>query len=223
MNLENNNLEFWLRRVTWGLMSLLVAAMCAYAAVYFLPGMPFSFRPDVYPSSSFTVLLLAHIGGAIIAALAGPLQFWGSFRRKYKKWHRLLGFSYLFGVCIAAPAALMISPISKGGLTTHIGFAILAVLWAGATLIAYYQISRKNWHAHQQWMIRSYALTLAFVTLRLWLGGLVLTGASFDEVYQTVAWLCWVPNLIIAELYIGWSANRFYVATIANNSVQLQN
>ncbi|OUS38574.1 hypothetical protein A9R01_03115 ['Osedax' symbiont bacterium Rs2_46_30_T18] len=222
MNFENNKLEFWLRRLSWGLMSLLVVALCVYSAVYFMPGMPFSFRPEVYPSSSFTWLLLAHIGGAIIAALAGPLQFWGGFRRKHKKWHRLLGFSYLLGVCIAAPAALMISPISKGGLTTHIGFAILAVLWAGATVIAYYEISRKNWHAHQQWMIRSFALTLAFVTLRLWLGGLALTGAPFDEVYQTVAWLCWVPNLIIAELYIGWVANRYAVSTLSNNRVVQQ-
>ena len=71
MILDNNNVEFWLRRVAWGLMTLLVIALCIYSAVYFLPGMPFSFRPDVYPGSSFTIFLLAHIGGAIIAALAG--------------------------------------------------------------------------------------------------------------------------------------------------------
>ncbi|EPJ48470.1 MAG: hypothetical protein OFPI_29290 [Osedax symbiont Rs2] len=219
---ENNNFEFWVRRVGWGLMSLMIVALCAYSAVYFLPGMPFSFRPEVYPGSSFTIFLLAHIGGAIIAALAGPPQFWSSFRSKHKKWHRLLGLSYLLGVCIAAPAALMISPISKGGLSTHIGFALLAVLWAGATLIAYFEISRKNWHAHQQWMIRSFALTLAFVTLRLWLGTIALTGAPFDEVYQTVAWLCWVPNLLIAELYIGWRASRSKDSARSENNAQLQ-
>jgi len=218
VNTKKNNLEFWVRRLGWWLMTVLVVVLCLYSAAYFLPGMPFSFRPDVYPISSFTWFLLAHIGGAMVAALAGPLQFWGSFRLKYKKWHRFLGMSYLAGVAIAAPAALIISPISQGGLTTHIGFAILAMLWAGATLIAYYKIINKQWRAHQQWMIRSYALTLAFVSLRLWLGGLALTGAPFDEVYQSAAWLCWVPNLIVAELYLGWRASAFAGAKLSGNA-----
>ena len=221
MNLENSHVEFWLRRVGWWLMTVFVVILCLYAAAYFLPGMPFSFRPDVYPSSSFTWLLLAHIGGAMLAALAGPLQFWGGFRRKYKKVHRIIGLSYLAGVCISAPAALIISPISQGGLTTHIGFAMLAILWAGATFIAYYHIISKDWRAHQRWMIRSFALTFAFVTLRLWLGGLALTGAPFDEVYQTTAWLCWVPNLIIVELYLGMRANKFAVSSVSEKSTGL--
>lgn len=220
MSLQKNNTEFLLRRTGWWLMTVLVVVLCLYSAAYFLPGMPFSFRPDVYPVTGFTVFLLAHIGGAMLAALAGPLQFWRHFRLKHKKWHRLLGFSYLTGVVIGAPAALVISPISQGGLTTHIGFSILAILWGATTLIAYLKIIAKDYDGHQQWMIRSFALTLAFVTLRLWLGGLAMTGAPFDEVYQTTAWLCWVPNLIIAELYLGWRAREAISSTFTGNAIQ---
>jgi hypothetical protein len=188
--------------IGWIVMVVLVAVLSVYSIAYFIPGMPFSFRPEVYPQSPLTVFLLAHIGGAVVAALSGPLQFWGSFRQNNVKTHRVLGKFYLLGVLVAGLSALIISPISQGGLVTHIGFALLAVTWLVATFMAYKRVLGKDWLAHQRWMIRSYSLTLAFVSLRIWLGGLVLTGAPFEEVYQTVAWICWVPNLIIAECYI---------------------
>ncbi|MEQ9003518.1 MAG: DUF2306 domain-containing protein, partial [Pseudomonadales bacterium] len=56
---------------------------------------------------------------------------------------------------------------------------------------------------HRRWMVRNFALTFAAVTLRLELG--LLTGAlgwSFDHAYLTVAWLCWVPNLVVAEWWL---------------------
>ena len=48
-----------------------------------------------------------------------------------------------------------------------------------------------------------------FLSLRLWLPGLLITtDADFEQVYQTVAWLCWVPNLIITELYLQGQMNK---------------
>jgi hypothetical protein len=49
-------------------------------------------------------------------------------------------------------------------------------------------------------MVRNFALTFAAVTLRLWLPGSVLSGVPFEVAYPIVAWLCWVPNLVVAEL-----------------------
>ncbi len=207
------NSEQRVRQIGWIVMCVLVLILCLYSAAYFIPGMPFSFRPEVYPESVLTIFLISHIAAAIIAALAGPLQFWGEFRKKRAKAHRCLGWLYLLGVAIAAPSALIIAPISQGGLTTHIGFSLLAICWGASTLIAYYQIVNGNWQSHRQWMIRSYALTLAFVPLRLWLGGLTALGADFAEAYQTVAWLCWVPNLVIAELYLAKMATKQNVDT----------
>jgi hypothetical protein len=48
-------------------------------------------------------------------------------------------------------------------------------------------------------MIRSYALCLAAVTLRLWLPVGLAQGVRFEVMYPLVAWLCWVPNLMLAE------------------------
>ena len=56
---------------------------------------------------------------------------------------------------------------------------------------------------HRCWMIRSYALTFAAVTLRLELPlFFIFGGMEYPVASSYVAWLCWVPNLFIAELYL---------------------
>jgi len=48
-------------------------------------------------------------------------------------------------------------------------------------------------------MVRNFALTFAAVTLRLWLPASVASGIGFEVAYPAVAWLCWLPNLLVAE------------------------
>lgn len=49
-------------------------------------------------------------------------------------------------------------------------------------------------------MIRSWALTLAAVTLRLYLPLVMILDLSFLPWYRAISFLAWVPNLIAAEL-----------------------
>ena len=60
-------------------------------------------------------------------------------------------------------------------------------------------------------MIRSFALTFAAPTLRLWLGTLIavqlLAGRTdfeqfFDDAYAVVPFMCWLPNIVVAEIMI---------------------
>ncbi|MBB4944473.1 hypothetical protein F4556_000008 [Kitasatospora gansuensis] len=63
-------------------------------------------------------------------------------------------------------------------------------------------------------MIRSFALTFAAPTLRLWFGVLILlqvlagraAGGDVDhmvaQAYAAVPFLCWLPNIVVAELMI---------------------
>jgi hypothetical protein len=89
-----------------------------------------------------------------------------------------------------------------GGLTARAGFGLLAVCWTGSTLNAYRHIRQGNLSAHRSWMIRSYALTLAAVTLRVYLPSSQLAGIPMPVAYPAIAWLCWVPNLLIAEWFV---------------------
>jgi hypothetical protein len=62
----------------------------------------------------------------------------------------------------------------------------------------------RDFKAHRRWMIRSYAMILAAVTLRIELPLLAMWLQGFLPAYNIVAWLCWVPNLFVAE----WIARR---------------
>ncbi len=51
-------------------------------------------------------------------------------------------------------------------------------------------------------MIRNFALTFAAVTPRLWLPACVASGLPFEIAYPAIAWVCWLPNLVVAELLV---------------------
>ena len=77
----------------------------------------------------------------------------------------------------------------------------MAVLTLATTSVAYLRIRAKDEFSHKEWMTRSYALIFAAPTLRLLLGLYVgAFGIEEVEAYQAVAWSCWVPNLIVAEI-----------------------
>jgi hypothetical protein len=98
-------------------------------------------------------------------------------------------------------AGLYMSIYSFGGLVTHIGFGALAVLLLWTTLLAYMATWRRNIATHRRWMLSSYALIFAAVTLRIELPLLIVAFGDFTPAYQVVSWLCWVPNLLWAQWY----------------------
>ena len=51
-------------------------------------------------------------------------------------------------------------------------------------------------------MIRSVALILAGVTLRIQLPVSLIAGIAFDRAYPVITWSCWVPNLLLAEWFL---------------------
>lgn len=55
---------------------------------------------------------------------------------------------------------------------------------------------------HRAWMIRSFALTFAAVTLRLYLPLAALLSINFIDAYRAISFLAWVPNLAVVELYL---------------------
>ena len=57
-------------------------------------------------------------------------------------------------------------------------------------------------------MIRNFALTFAAVTLRLWMMPLTLLLGEVAGC-EVTAWICWIPNLIVAEGIVqGWFRRR---------------
>ena len=152
--------------------------------------------------------LRTHVAASGVAMILGAFQFSKTLRRKAPSLHRWSGRAYVLACVIGGLAGGVIALSSTAGLIAGAGFFMLAVLWAPFTLLALVSALRKDFIAHERWMIRSFALTFAAVTLRIQMpiaGGLGEAGViptDFVWSYQCIAWLAWVPNLIVAELFI---------------------
>lgn len=108
-------------------------------------------------------LLFPHALGGAIALLSGPLQFSRRFRSRHLKFHRVLGRVYIFSVLIAATLALILTQ----GNGLEIGTYVQAGAWITCTLAAFLTARNRQLVQHRQWMIRSYAVTFTFVSLRV--------------------------------------------------------
>jgi uncharacterized membrane protein len=194
----------------WIMMMLLASLIVLVFALPYLtldPEVFFPAQKEVYVNH--VPMLLMHVLGGTIALLLGPWQFRQAIRNKHLQVHRWMGRFYLAAVLFGGVGGLYMASLAYGGLPARAGFGMLAVLWLMTGCMAYMHIRQKNIATHRQWMIRNYSLTFAAVTLRLWLPLLnEVIGYDFKEAYITVAWLCWVPNLLAAEIFIGWENAR---------------
>jgi len=174
----------------------------------------FSFRSDVNFLLSKPVDLVhflpwriafyLHITGAMFALAVGPFQFLTGLKVKFKKVHRIIGYIYVLGILLlAGPAGFFMSFFASGGVGSKIAFGVLSIAWVTTTWLGLKTILQKKIPEHRAWMIRSYALTFAAVTLRLWTP-ILSVGFNFSEAetLAIVPWLAWIPNLLVAEWLI---------------------
>ena len=150
---------------------------------------------------------LAHFIGGGIALFIGPFQFNTRLRNRFLNGHRWAGRVYLLAVLLGGIAAVTLAFNATGGLPSELGFGLLGSLWIISAGFAYSRIRSGDLVGHEYWMIRNYALTLSAVTLRIYLTIVLVNDIAFIPAYQVIAWLCWVPNLIIAEWIISIKKN----------------
>ncbi len=158
--------------------------------------------PEILKSTLYNIAFYTHISFGGIALLIGWLQFHQKIRKKYTALHKTVGKIYVVSILISGPSGFYISFFASGGISTFLGFSIGALLWTILTFLGYLKIRQGNLELHKKYMMYSYAGTFGAVTLRLWLPLLMYIFGSFIIAYQIVAWLSWLPNLIIAHLIL---------------------
>jgi len=100
----------------------------------------------------------------------------------------------------SAPSGIYMGFFANGNIFAKLSFIILGIVWWISTYKAYVLVRKKEFKLHKQWMWRSFALAISALTLRLWKVILVyLFHPNPLDVYQIVAWLGWVPNLLLVE------------------------
>lgn len=191
-------------------MTLLAISVGVYSGLALVgPATRTPFVQNLFDTAMVAVAL--HLAGGLVAIITGAFQVNSRLRSKYLPAHRWIGRLYLAAVIVGSVSGFTLAANSSGGLVAHIGFGMLASCWLFTTLNAYRYIRAGDITTHRAWMLRSYALTFAAVTLRIHLPLLQLAGYRFDVAYPVVSWIAWVPNLLIVEWFV--LARRYREAT----------
>jgi hypothetical protein len=156
---------------------------------------------------NFKWILIAHITAGGGALVLGIIQFWKKLRSYSWKLHRMIGFLYLLAILIGSFCAIILAFTTAYKFNTPyaISLQVWAIVWISSTVLAYYFIIKKRFVLHQEWMTRSYIVTLAFV-----ITGLIYKTTFFKKLgnfEDTAPWL----------YLLGWSVPLFIYEIIRRN------
>src|SRR5688572_3082611 len=188
------------RKISFIIWSITIAIFCWLMIDLTLPYLGFTYDVDFLLTKQKIIHIKhwrysfnVHILFSIFSLAAGLTQFSGYIQKKQKKLHRYMGYVYVIDVLLlAGPTGLIMGFYANGTVWAKTSFVILASLWIIFTAIAYKKAIEKDFVVHRKWMIRSYALTLSAITLRLlamFLPKWFHIEAFFE--YTLIAWLSW--------------------------------
>lgn len=160
-------------------------------------------QTEVHDRPEYLWFFYTHVYTSIFVLLAGFLAI---LRKDFrlKNFHINAGKIYIFLILLfAAPSGIYMGIFANGGFLSKISFVILGSLWWFSTFKAYQLARKKKFKEHKQWMWRSFALTISALTLRIWKVIIVyLFHPNPMDVYQIIAWLGWIPNILLIEYLI---------------------
>ncbi|MDB5613108.1 MAG: hypothetical protein JWQ22_761 [Devosia sp.] len=175
---------------------------------WMLGGVAAQMEQVLYHEQLRPIVLYTHIILAPLSLLLVPFQLWQGLRKTRPLVHRVVGRTYGVAILFSSITGLWLAVTTEAGLFAAWGFGMLAVAWFVTTAMGISLAMRGDYAGHRRWIIRSVAMTLAAVTLRLYIIPTEVMDFSTPETYQAIAWLCWVPNMIVAELYLRWPKIR---------------
>lgn len=147
------------------------------------------------------IVFVVHALAGTIALLIGPLQ---SVRwiRQHAAVRSALGRTYVVAVYLTCMSAA-VDALSFGvSLVARLMFITIAAAWFTTTTIGMVDALAHRFSEQHEWMIRSYALALFFVTFSLWGPALAATSLPATVAYPLSQFLSAALNLGVAEIYI---------------------
>ena len=114
----------------------------------------------------------------------------------------MLGRCYVTAVAISAPMGIYIT-IMRNELPLRVAVITQATLWFLTTAVAFYCIRHRNFQQHRQWMIRSYAINLIFVTDRV-LDAIPGLADLDTDASPNITWLCNNIAWVVPTFILSW-------------------
>ncbi|MDC6386043.1 DUF2306 domain-containing protein [Flagellimonas taeanensis] len=193
-------------KTAWAVFAILAIGIGLYPLMYFFSAEEFGLlqgkSKEVLANVLWRIGFYGHIIFGGLALLTGWSQFSKKLRTKKMEIHRNLGKLYVLSALVSGICGVYIGFYATGGLVSSLGFISLGIVWLFTTTRAYAAIRKKDVSLHQGMMVYSYAACFAAVTLRIWLPFLTIILGEFLLAYKIVAWLCWVPNIVFAHLWV---------------------
>jgi uncharacterized membrane protein len=147
--------------------------------------------------------LLLHITSGMVALLVGPWQFSKRFRQRYLNVHRLMGRVYLIAVLCGCIGASRLAVSTTFGGALEAGLLGLALAWFTTSAMAYYAIRNRHVQIHREWMVRSYVVTFAFVTFRVFNDYPPMSNwLPQPDRANVIMWACWSIPLLFTEVIL---------------------
>jgi len=183
-----------------------VAFVLRYVFRYYLHYNQAAFTDPLRGAANYWAMrgwLLMHMTGGMVALLTGPLQFWTGFRNRYVRLHRWTGRLFLSGVAIGSIGAFRMAAATTFGWGFGVGLIGLAIAWVTTASMAFYAILTGRVQVHKEWMVRTYVVTFAFVTFRVFndFGPTSRLQPDSDRAI-TIGWASWVIPLLITEVIL---------------------
>ncbi len=165
----------------------------------------------------YNIAFFTHVYTSFFLLIFGILQFSKSLRRRQPKIHRRIGKLYIVIILFfSGPSSLIMGYYANGGIASKISFLLLSFLWLTFTYLAFHYAKKINYKKHQQFAIRSFALTLSAISLRLFKFIIVFLWHPLPmDTYRIVSWLGWIFNLLLAEIII-----LYFIKNKTNNGIK---
>lgn len=153
---------------------------------------------------------LLHIAGGSLVLLLGPFQFIAPLRNRFRRHHRIAGYTYVAGSAMAITGFIGL-PKLEMFLTSQL---VVLALWLTSIVLAVRAIRRGAVLSHQHNMARGFVLACYFLSVRIvdryGMGLLVPLAGSEDVRLAHSDWLAWLVPLLAVELYFThkWQATQ---------------
>jgi hypothetical protein len=183
---------------------LFVAAILTSAPIWWRFALPVLDGASLPKHPDHAPLLVAHALGGTAMLGAGALALYVGWTKRWRRWHKVIGYSYLGGGSMGALAALVLSirpahpPLSVGVAT-----GALAVTWLAFAAMALRASVNRRFDSHREWVIRSYVVTWTFVGCRIAQEAPVF-GYLGEEGATAGIWLYWIAPVLICEIALQW-------------------
>jgi len=152
--------------------------------------------------------VVVHIVGSSLFAILGAFQFSTGFRRRWPRWHRVVGrLLVLAGLLVGLSGIWMAlfyypRPVGDGDFLAALRLLFGSAM-IGSIVRSFVAIRRGDVRGHRAWMMRGYAIGLGAgtQTLTLMLGEMI--AGKPDELSRALLMgLAWMINLAVAEWII---------------------